>query len=459
MTAEATILAVDDKKSALLLMKSQLRMWDFDVLCATGGAEALAILEETSPDLILSDQVMPDMDGLALLQTVKRRYPDIPFILVTAHGKIEHAVTAVKKGADDYLVRPYRIEELEAAVRRALKYSIFQKERQELKAWLDGQKGFGAIVGQSSRLLDALELARQVAKSPRTIVCLYGESGTGKELLARAIHLASGCMETRFVGVNCAGIPPSLLESELFGYVKGAFTGADKGREGKFGMARKGTLLLDEIGDLPFEIQGKLLRVLQEGTYEKLGSDGSLQMDFRVIAATNQHLERLVEAKRFREDLYHRINVYPIALPALRDRKEDIPLLAEHFMGEFRQTLGKKLPGIAEPAMDLLINHSWPGNVRELKNCLERAAILSKGELIQPAHLPAIFPPEISAIGPADKNDKIRLEMTFDPAGYSLDAVINRVLKLTLEQCGDNKAEAARILKVNRNMFYRRPTS
>ncbi len=307
-----------------------------------------------------------------------------------------------------------------------------------------------------------LELAAKAAEVPDMPVAIFGESGTGKELFARAIHSASGCPKSRFVGLNCAGIPDGLLESELFGHVKGAFTGADSEREGKFGKAREGTLLLDEIGAMPFELQAKLLRVLQERAYEKVGSDKPVAASARIIAATNADLEALVKDGKFREDLFHRVNAYPIALPPLRERKEDIALLADYFIEKFRSHCGKHVPGISEAAMEMLREYSWPGNVRELKNCIERAIIVNNGELVRPEHLmlkpnATIGNARACKSGPGpDADGKISIRLDFDPQDFSLDAVIAATLVRVLESCGNNKAKAAEMLKVSSNIFYRR---
>lgn len=315
---------------------------------------------------------------------------------------------------------------------------------------------FPNIITRSPQMLAALRLAAKVAKSPTTAVAIYGESGTGKELLARAIHIASGRKENKFVGINCAGIPPGLLESELFGHVRGAFTGADTNRDGKFGMAREGTLLLDEIGDMPLALQAKLLRVLQEYVYEKVGSDKKIKTNARIVTTTNRNLEELVKVGQFREDLYHRINAFPITLPPLRKRKEDIPLLVDYFLDSFQKEIGKPVPGISEAAMELLGNYHWPGNIRELKNCIERAIIVSNKELIRPDHLTLRRKVERSENRHFDDDNKIRINVALDIEDFSLEAVVDHTLKVVLEKCGNNKARAAELLGVDRKIFYRR---
>jgi DNA-binding NtrC family response regulator len=428
-------------------------------LSAGSGQDALGIIRKTPVDLIISDQMMPVMDGIDLLKRVKSVQEDIPFIMLTAHGSIDRAVAAIKEGAYHYLTKPFNAEELQTIIRRALDFRRLSRENKELKTYLSDLRGFRNIITQSPRMMTAIKLAVKVAQSPYTAVSIYGESGTGKELFARAIHSASGCMESRFVGVNCAGIPSGLLESELFGYVKGAFTGADRERKGKFDMARFGTMLLDEVGDMPPDLQAKLLRVLQERTYERIGSNRQIKADFRVIATTHRDLGKMVREEAFREDLFHRINIFPISLPPLRDRREDIPLLADHFLMQFRSELGKPLPGISDEAMKILENYDWPGNVRELKNCLERSAIVINQEIITPAHLILPGIPKPGEKGPVlfnEDKDMIHLCLDFKKEEFSLDAAVNQILKEVLERYGRNKAQAADVLKVNRNIFYRR---
>ena len=291
--------------------------------------------------------------------------------------------------------------------------------------------------------------------SPRTTISLTGESGVGKEVLARAVHFASGCLPGNFVAVNCAAIPEALLESELFGHVRGAFTGAERDREGKFSLARGGTLLLDEIGDMPLSLQAKLLRVLEERTYEKVGTNTPLPADFRVIVATHRNLADLVRLGVFREDLFHRINVVPIAIPPLRERKEDIPLLVDFYLDTFRRHQGKALPGVSRKATALLSSYSWPGNIRELRNVLEYAAILVSDELIRPEHLrlPKIIP-STGALATNVIDYQISLPLEELSLDAILDTVTSKVLDLTLQRCGGNKSQAANLLKVNRKRFY-----
>ncbi|MCP4104550.1 MAG: sigma-54-dependent Fis family transcriptional regulator [Desulfobacteraceae bacterium] len=454
---QATILIVDDTRGALFLLKSHLEKWGYSAMTSSSGAEALNILDKNNDiDMVISDQVMPEMDGIELLRKVREIYEDIPFIVLTGHGSIDKAVVSMKQGADDYITKPYNPDELKNAIRRSLNYYRLSKENKELKNYLSDLRGFHNIITQSPHMLKAIDLAANVAESPSTTVVIHGESGTGKELMARAIHCASGCMESRFVGINCAGIPSSLIESELFGHVKGAFTGADKERRGKLGRARDGSLLLDEIGDMPQDLQAKLLRILEERAYEKVGSDQTITTNARIITATHRNLEELVKKGDFREDLFHRINSFPIVLPPLRERREDIPLLVNYFLDLFRKELGKPVLRFSKEAMTLLSEYHWPGNIRELKNCIERAAIMNTGELVKPSNLTLRRRVERSGGDQLEDDENFRFIMSFEPEKLSLDAVVNQTLEIVLKRCDNNKARAASLLKVHRNIFYRK---
>jgi DNA-binding NtrC family response regulator len=456
MMAE-TILIVDDDRKIQKLLEVTLNAWEFNVLLADNGAKALETLDKKSVDLIVSDQNMPEMGGLELLVEVKRRSGEsIPFVMLTAFGSIEKAVESLKKGAYDYIQKPFNPEDLSVVVKRALGYRRLQKQNRMLKDHLSDLYSFQNIVTRSPLMMKALGLAEKVAATPSTTVAIYGESGVGKEVLARAIHFASERLENRFVAVNCAGIPRSLLESELFGHVKGAFTGAEADREGKLGLALNGTILLDEIGDMQFELQSKLLRVLQERLYERVGSNRQIKADFRVIVSTHRELARLVEEGRFREDLYHRINTFPITVPPLRERVEDIPLLANHFLDILRNELGKKLPGFSQDAMEAMLEYHWPGNIREMKNAIERAAIVTDDELIRAKHLQLGGAHQATVRPERDSPGEIRFEVSLKEEDFSLQDVVDRVLDFALQRSQNNKSRAAKMLKVDRKLFYRR---
>lgn len=451
-TLNARILIVDDEQVSLAVLQNHLSHQAYDVICASSGPEALALLEGNTPNLVISDLIMPGMDGIQLMHQAKERHPALPFIVLTAKGSIESAVSAIKQGALDYLEKPYDPQTFEVVLQRALEFGRLSGENAHLREHFREKFSFHNIVTKSPAMRQVLELAGRVAASPKTTISLTGESGVGKEVLARAIHFASGCLPGTFVAVNCAAIPESLLESELFGHVRGAFTGAERDREGKFSLASGGTVLLDEIGDMPLPLQSKLLRVLEERTYEKVGANAPLPADFRVIVATYRNLGELVKLGSFREDLFHRINVVPIAIPPLRERREDIPLLAEFFLDTFRKHQGKTFPGISKKAMDLLASYSWPGNVRELRNVLEYAAIMVSDELIRPEHL------RLSAALPLQgthTSTTVEFPISLPADELSLEAITTKILDMALQKCGGNKSHAAALLKVNRKMFYR----
>ncbi|TGU70323.1 sigma-54-dependent Fis family transcriptional regulator [Geomonas terrae] len=448
------ILAVDDEPVFRFLLEKQLRDIGYTVHTAVDGLQALELLEQQPIDLILSDLVMPRMDGLALIEEVQKRKAAPPIIVITAHGSVESAVEAMRRGAYDYLEKPYQPDDLRITIKRAIDYQHIVRENEQIKGLLSDRYTFQSVVTVNAAMKQVLELAARVAAARQTTVAIYGESGSGKEVLARAIHFAGKGLPAEFVAVNCAAIPEHLMESELFGHVRGAFTGADRDREGKFSLARKGTILLDEIGDMPLALQAKLLRVLQERVFEKIGSNTPIPVSCRVIVATNRSLAELVAAGRFREDLYHRINVFPLTIPPLCQRKDDIPILCDHILEQLRQHLGKPLPGISPQAMEVMLNYRWPGNVRELRNCLERAAILTDNELIRPAHL-ALAGASPGAAEPAADGDRVSYHLSLSPEELSLDALTEQILDVTLQRCGGNKSKAAQLLKVNRKAFYR----
>jgi DNA-binding NtrC family response regulator len=452
MDFNARILVVDDKQSFRFMIKGYLDDAGYQTTCVAGGVEALAKLERCRFDLVLSDMVMPEMDGVTLLRQVRSSHPQLPFVLVTAHGSVDSAVSAMKEGVDDYLLKPLNREELLVVVERLLEHA---KLRVNYERMMDSERekfSFQNINSSSPVMGATLAAAKQVASSSRTTVSIFGESGVGKEVLARAIHNASGRDMTCFVAVNCAAIPETLLESELFGHVKGAFTGADRDREGKCCRANGGTLFLDEIGDMPLSLQPKLLRLLEERVYEKVGSDNPVAANFRIIVATHRNLDECCNQGTFRRDLYHRLNIFPINIPPLRERREDIPQLAELFLNVFRQHHGKPLPGLSKTALELMMAHAWPGNVRELRNLLEYATIVTCGDLIQPEHLR--LQQQNSPCQEALADDRISLCFNFSREEFSLDAVNRRVIEWAMERSGNNKSSAARLLKATRKLFY-----
>ena len=447
-----TILAVDDDNISLDVIEGYLKSFNFAVVTASSGFQALELLKQREFDLIVSDLRMPDIDGIELLEEMRRRDINAPFIIVTACGSIESAVEAMRLGACDYLEKPYTPIDLQLKVQRAIDFHHVLTENLQLKQYLQEKFTFQNIITVSPAMIKTLEIASLAANSPHSTVAIYGESGTGKEVLARAIHFSSKGLPGNFVAVNCAAIPEALLESELFGHVRGAFTGAEKDREGKFATASGGTLLLDEIGDMPLVLQAKLLRVLEGRTYERVGSNTTLQADFRVIVATHRNLSEMVLHGAFREDLFHRINVIPLNIPPLRERVVDIPILTDHFLKQYRLHLGKTLPGISRNAINLLTSYHWPGNIRELRNVIEYAAIMVSDELIRPEHLRIQSAKESV---PATTADGFECHICLTEKETSLRAITDQVLQIALQRCNGNKSHAAALLKIDRKRYSR----
>lgn len=381
------ILLVEDEKNQRELLASSLRD-DYQIIPAVSGEEAYKIFKkDRAIGIIISDFKMGEMDGIELLKKVKKIDPDVVFILMTAYASVSSAVSALKLEAFDYITKPIVMEKLMALIKRAVENRFLLVENRELKKKLKIQYSFGNIITKSSKMEEILSIVSRVAQS-KTTVLITGESGTGKELIARAIHNASKRSDKVFIPVNCSAIPENLLESELFGYEKGSFTGAEKSKKGKLEIADGGTTFFDEVGDIPLNIQVKLLRFLQFGEIVPLGRDKSLNVNVRIIGATNQHLREKIEQGEFREDLYYRFNVVEIHIPALRERKEDITPLVNHFIQKYTKVMGKSIEGISNEAMRYLFAHSWPGNVRELESLIERAIVMSRDNIIDVDDLP-----------------------------------------------------------------------
>jgi len=449
------VLIVDDEPKMQRILEIMLAQMGHKPLLANNGREALDRIQADSIDLIVSDLQMPVMDGLALLKNLRGAGNDIPCIIITAYGTVETAVEAMKYGACDYIIRPFDVHAVELAITRALALKHIQQENAFLRE--EAGKGWGEFVGRSPAMGKVYEMIQQVAQG-KTNVLIVGETGTGKELVARAVHQASPRRGALFVPVNCAAIPGDLLESEMFGYAKGAFTGAVKDKPGKFEMAQGGTLFLDEITEMNPMLQAKLLRVLQENVFERLGSNERIDLDVRIIAATNRDPLEAVRQQKLREDLYYRIQVFAIELPPLRERPEDVPLLAEHFVHKLAGKLGISSPlGIAPEAVRRLQAYRWPGNVREMENVMERAMVLSGGQAIGVPHLPQ----EIAAVqaGAERHGDAPAADMA-EEAGFALDPAVEtlerRYIAKALEQCGGNKTKAARLLEISeRTLWYK----
>ena len=381
------VMVVDDEPTQLEFVGGFLRKAGFEVVLMDSAAQALERFRKEPFDLVLTDQRMPEMSGLELLKQCRAAAPEVNVIIMTAYGSIETAVSAMKEGATDYLTKPLNLEELLLRIERVRHSHRLVRENSELREALQERHRIEGIIGESGQMQEVLDLVRRVAPSDATVL-LRGESGTGKELIAKAIHYASARRKGPLVKVNCAALPETLLESELFGHEKGSFTGAFAMRKGRFEVADGGTLFLDEIGDLPAHLQAKLLRVLQEKEFERVGSNRAITSDVRIITATHRDLEQLMRDGSFREDLYYRLNVVTIILPPLRDRRQDLPALIDHFLRKFTEKNGKTIQGFSREARDALLRYDYPGNVRELENLVERATVLTRDDVIELGELP-----------------------------------------------------------------------
>jgi two-component system response regulator AtoC len=451
MLRSAHVLVADDEKNGRRMLEILLNKLGCAVSVAADGLEALEIIANNPINLLITDLKMPNMDGLELLSTLRKEGNDIPVIVVTAYGTVESAVTAMKEGAFDFIMRPFDIEQVEMVVSHALQTCRLKQENQFLRAQID-KDGWDDFVGNSPAMHEIYAMIKQVAPS-KASVFISGETGTGKELVARAIHRYSG-RTGLFVPINCAAIPTSMLESELFGYVRGAFTGAIKDRVGKFEYAHQGTLFLDEITEMHPEIQAKLLRVLQENTLERLGSNHSFDIDIRFIAATNRNPKEAVAEKQLREDVYYRLNVFNFTLPPLRVRTDDILLLANNFIETFRLQMGLPDIRLTNSACEILTSYSWPGNIRELKNIMERAVVLSRNGEINEEHLPheLIYGDNKSQL-PCESSAPIETNNDLDGSVAELEI---RMITKALQLADGNKARAARHLKISeRTLWYK----
>ncbi len=440
------ILVVDDESKMLRVLELQLQTAGFAMTKAESAEVGLKLLENSEADgepfaLVLTDLRLPGMDGLEFLKNVRGRDAPPPVIVMTAFGTVETAVEAMKLGASDYLLKPFSLEDMMITIEKVLELHALRRENRELKSELTRRYEFGAIIGRSEKMAEIFETAERVAPT-RATVLLGGESGVGKGMLARAIHLSSPRKDAPFIKITCSAIPENLMESELFGYEKGAFTGAIRSHAGKFEQADGGTVFLDEIGDVPPPVQVKLLRVLQEREFERLGGDKTIQVDVRIIAATNQDLLAALEQGAFREDLYYRLNVVPVNLPPLRERQEDIPALVQHFLERFAADTGDRVRGISQEALDKLRSYHWPGNVRELENIIQRSMVLAQGEIIQASDV------QLDKVGrPASSNG----DVAFLPEGMTLDEYEQEIIREAMRRADNNKSQAARLLGLTRN--------
>jgi DNA-binding NtrC family response regulator len=401
-------------------------------------------LRQEKIDLVVTDLKLPGMNGLELLQAVKRTNATIPVVVMTAYGTVETAVEAMKAGASDYLLKPFALEEMKLILRKELDFHRLREENRSLREALGERYQFRNIVARSPKMQEVLATVERVAPTHSTVL-LGGESGVGKDLIARAIHEHSRRAAGPFIKINCTAIPENLLESELFGYERGAFTGANTSKPGRFELADKGTIFLDEIGDVPGSIQVKLLHVLQDRQFERLGGTKTLKVDVRVIAATNQDLRAALEQGTFRQDLYYRLNVVPISIPPLRERKEEIPYLVDYFIARFARESDKPLTGITPAALKLLMDFHWPGNVRELENIIERATALSTGTVIDTVDIRLDISPPRPATPLAGESTP------FPPEGMTLEQFEDEIIREALRRAGGNKSQAARLLGLSRN--------
>ncbi len=432
------VLVVDDEATMRDVLEMRLQEWGFEVVLASDAEEAESLVKKEDPDLVLSDVVMPGTSGLELLKSLKGSRPERPVVLLTAHGTVEMAVDAIKEGALDFLTKPINYPSLRAVLDQACRDQEFLERSRKMADELEKERGFGPFIGTSATMREVYQLIQDMAESDASVL-ITGESGTGKELAARTIHDLSRRQDRPFVALNAAAIPHELVESELFGHEKGAFTGATTDRMGCFEIADGGTLLLDEIAEMPLELQPKLLRVLDEARFRRVGGKKEISVDVRTISATNKDARGAVREGILREDLYYRLNVFTLRLPPLRERGEDVALTAQHFLQVMRDKHGTPAQTFRDETLDLIERYRWPGNVREMRNVIERAAILAKGDWIEPGHLPAYVRDPT-----AERTQKLVI-----PSGMTASEVEKQLILQTLDETGNNKAAAARLLGLN----------
>jgi DNA-binding NtrC family response regulator len=444
MAEKATILVAEDDQEARHLLVEALEKEGYRVEAVEGGGAAIERGRATRFDLVLTDIRMGEVDGFEVLREFKRLHPETPIVLLTAFGSMEGAIEAIKLGAYDYLAKPFKREDIKLVVRRSLDHGRLVYENMRIKEELRGRQDLSGLVGSSPPMLEVYKVVARVAGS-KSSVLLQGESGTGKELIARAIHANSSRREGPFIPVNCAALADNLLESELFGHERGAFTGAVTSKAGLFEVADSGTIFLDEIGEVSAALQVKLLRVLQEHEIRRVGGTGTHKVDVRVVAATNRDLDKMVKDGKFREDLFYRLNVVRILLPSLRERAEDIPMLAHHFLVKHGQDGKMPIRGFVPETLELLKRYSWPGNVRELEHVIERAVSMARETLI----LPEDLPDAVRTAGPIALDDRA------DTALVTMDEMEKRHLTRVLREVGGNKVKAAKVLGIDRRTLYR----
>ena len=441
-----TILVVDDEKYIREGLCAALSMDGYEALEAEDGAQAWDVINKTPVDLVITDLRMPKMSGMDLLKRIYTTYPTIPVIVLTGHGTIEEAVDAMQNGAVDFLTKPVNLDHLSVLIKKCLSNKDLADKNKELTRELDALKlrnEYTKIIGKSQKVVKLLDTIQRIAGSKASVL-ITGESGVGKELVAQAIVNYSDRRDKPFIKVHCAALTPSLLESELFGHVKGAFTGAIADKKGRFEMADGGTIFLDEIGEIDANTQIKLLRVLQEHEFEKVGGEKTIKTDVRVIAATNRNLEDEIKAGRFREDLYYRLNVVRLEVPPLRERKEDIYLLITEFLNQFNQENGKHIEGFSNEARNKIVNYDWPGNIRELRNCVESAVVMCRGKVIEASDLPL-------NIQQASSDSSVEI-----PIGSTMEDAEKAMILATIAHCNGNRTKAAEILGIGRKTLLRK---
>ncbi|MDB9822781.1 sigma-54 dependent transcriptional regulator [Deltaproteobacteria bacterium] len=445
---KSTILVVDDDPAHRTMLKTLLAGWEYDIHEADDGSTAIKRVNARAYDLILMDIRMIKMSGLEALGEIRAINPSIPIIIMTAYASVETAVEALKKGAYDYLTKPLDFDDLRLTMLRAMDHTRLREENRQLRENLGSQFDRQNIIGRSPAMVKLLETVAQVAPSEATVL-VTGDSGTGKEMIAGAIHFNSPRKDAPFVKINCAAITETLLESEIFGHEKGAFTGAHRKKEGRFYQAHGGSIFLDEISEMSLAMQVKLLRVIQEREFNRVGGEEVIKVDVRMIAATNRDLLEEIDRGKFREDLYYRLNVVNLKMPPLRERREDIPLLAQHFLRMFSEKNRKQIKGLTPQAMDLLLKYSWPGNVRELMNAIERGVVLSRSDYLNEEDLPLILLEDNSL-------DREIISKKTLPADIPLEEVEKGSILNTLESTGGNKSEAARRLGITRKTLHKK---
>lgn len=442
------VLIVDDEGGMRHMLSVLLQREGYEIETAEDGRQGLDKIKNETYDLVLCDIRMPEMDGLSFLEATKKLKADLPVIMMSAFGNVDTAIEAMKKGAYDYVSKPFKADEILLRLQRLSAQENLVHENENLKRVLHQQTNFNNIIARSPRMLDIFDTIRKIADY-RTTVLITGESGSGKELIARAIHFNSPRANKPFVAINCSAIPDTLLESELFGYVKGAFTGANKDKKGLFEEANGGTLFLDEVGDLPVPLQVKLLRVIQEEEIRRVGSSTTQKVDVRLITATLKDLSHEMKAGNFREDLYYRLNVLPIHIPPLRERKEDIPLLVEHFLQKFSKEMAKDVKSVLPEALQQLTDYSWPGNVRELENTIERAMVLEVSDHLTPENLPDVV--RNQEVNPAIKAAANELSIK-----KMMTIMEQELIKKALEKTNGNRTWAAKLLEIShRALLYK----